>query len=46
MLTLLDESYAKPIFEVVSNGHYIEKFSLDYLSLDEIFKDKVGGEHE
>ncbi len=46
VLTLVDESYAKPIFEVVSNGHYIEKFSLDYLSLDEIFKDKVGGEHE
>ncbi|KGR77765.1 ABC transporter ATP-binding protein [Ureibacillus manganicus] len=46
VLTLMDESYAKPIFDVVSNGNYIEKFSLDYLSLDEIFKDKVGGEHE
>ncbi|TSI05226.1 ABC transporter ATP-binding protein [Lysinibacillus sp. BW-2-10] len=45
VLTLMDESFAKPIFEVVSNGSYIEKFSLDYLSLDEIFKEKVGGEH-
>lgn len=42
-ITLEDESYAKGIFDIVSNGGYIEKFSLDYLSLDEIFKDKVGG---
>lgn len=42
-LTLLDESYAQSVFDFVSNGKYIEKFSLDYLSLDEIFKDKVGG---
>ncbi|MGE7931173.1 ABC transporter ATP-binding protein [Viridibacillus arvi] len=42
-LTLEDESYAKGIFDIVSKGGYIEKFSLDYLSLDEIFKDKVGG---
>ncbi|UZM97059.1 hypothetical protein OL548_17420 [Lysinibacillus sp. MHQ-1] len=33
----------KVFFEQLSNGKYIEKFSLDYLSLDEIFKDKVGG---
>nr|WP_106779054.1 ABC transporter ATP-binding protein [Lysinibacillus timonensis] len=46
VLTLVDESYAKPIFDVVSNGSYIEKFSLDYLSLDEIFRDKVGVENE
>jgi ABC-2 type transport system ATP-binding protein len=44
-LTLEDESYAQSIFDYVSNGKYIEKFSLDYLSLDEIFKDKVGGTH-
>ena len=44
-LTLEDESYAQSIFDFVSNGKYIEKFSLDYLSLDEIFKDKVGGTH-
>lgn len=43
LLTLEDESHAKNIFDVVSNGTYIEKFSLDYLSLDEIFKDQVGG---
>ncbi|KOS64171.1 ABC transporter ATP-binding protein [Lysinibacillus agricola] len=43
VLTLEDESFAQSIFEQLSNGKYIEKFSLDYLSLDEIFKDKVGG---
>ncbi|WP_332645428.1 ABC transporter ATP-binding protein [Lysinibacillus sp. 54212] len=45
ILTLEDEKYAKQVFEAVSNGEYIEKFSLDYLSLDEIFKDQVGGNH-
>ncbi len=44
-LTLEDESYAQAIFEFISQGKYIEKFSLDYLSLDEIFKDKVGGKN-
>lgn len=44
-LTLINESYAQSIFDFVSNGKYIEKFSLDYLSLEEIFKDKVGGTH-
>ena len=43
VLTLKDESYATSIFDKLSNGKYIEKFSLDYLSLDEIFKDQVGG---
>ena len=43
VLTLTEESHAKSIFDVLSNGNYIEKFSLDYLTLDEIFKDKVGG---
>ncbi|MGK4116638.1 ABC transporter ATP-binding protein [Lysinibacillus capsici] len=43
VLTLVDESFAQGIFEQLSKGKYIEKFSLDYLSLDEIFKDKVGG---
>lgn len=42
VLTLKDESYAPEIFERLSNGAYIEKFSLDYLSLHEIFKEKVG----
>ncbi|WP_342599367.1 ABC transporter ATP-binding protein [Psychrobacillus sp. FSL H8-0483] len=44
-LTLTNESNAQSIFDFVSNGKYIEKFSLDYLTLDEIFKDKVGGTH-
>ena len=42
VLTLEDESYAPQLFEYFSNGSYIEKFSLDYLSLHEIFKEKVG----
>lgn len=42
LLTLKDESYAQSIFDFVSAGNYIERFSLDYLSLDEIFKLKVG----
>lgn len=42
VLTLSDESFAPQIFELLSNGAYIEKFSLDYLSLHEIFKEKVG----
>ena len=43
VLMLEDERYAQQIFDKLSNGKYMEKFSLDYLSLDEIFKDKVGG---
>lgn len=43
VLTLEDEHFAQSIFDQLSNGKYIEKFSLDYLTLDEIFKDKVGG---
>ncbi|MBD8038807.1 ABC transporter ATP-binding protein [Solibacillus sp. A46] len=42
VLTLEDESYAPAIFDLLANGGYIEKFSLDYLSLHEIFKEKVG----
>lgn len=45
LLTLKDESYAQSIFDHVSAGQYIERFSLDYLTLDEIFKDKVGESH-
>lgn len=44
VLTLEDESYAQSLFEHFSNGQYIEKFSLDFLSLHEIFKEKVGGQ--
>ena len=42
VLSLSDESFAPQIFELLANGAYIEKFSLDYLSLHEIFKEKVG----
>ncbi len=42
VLMLSDESFAPQIFDLLSNGAYIEKFSLDYLSLHEIFKEKVG----
>lgn len=45
VLTLADEKYAQGIFDSIFDGKYIEKFSLDYLSLDEIFKDKVGGKN-
>lgn len=43
VLLLEDERFAESIFQHLSEGKYIEKFSLDYLTLDEIFKDKVGG---
>lgn len=42
VLSLNDESYAPAIFSALSGGQFIEKFSLDYLSLDDIFKLKVG----
>lgn len=41
-LLLQGEEYGEAIFNALSNGQYMEKFSLDYLSLDEIFKMKVG----
>lgn len=41
-LFLEDETYGEAIFTALSNGQYMEKFSLDYLTLDEIFKLKVG----
>ena len=45
VLALEAEHFAQDIFAAVYNGQYIEKFSLDYLSLEEIFKDQVGGNH-
>lgn len=42
-LTLEDETYGKQLFEQISRGQYMDKFSMDYLTLDEIFKDLVGG---
>jgi ABC-2 type transport system ATP-binding protein len=44
-LLLEDESYGEQLFDTLGKGKYMEKFSMDYLSLDEIFKDLVGGEH-
>lgn len=43
---LENETYAEAVFNTVSQGQFIEKFSLDYLSLDEIFKLKVGEANE
>lgn len=45
-LRLKDETYGPALFERIGQGQYIEKFSMDYLSLDEIFKLKVGGTDE
>lgn len=39
---LESEAYGEAIFNSLSNGKYMEKFSMDYLTLDEIFKLKVG----
>lgn len=44
-LLLEDESFGEQLYEILGKGKYMEKFSMDYLSLDEIFKDLVGGEH-
>lgn len=45
-LRLEDETHGPALFERIGRGQYIEKFSMDYLSLDEIFKLKVGGKDE
>jgi len=45
-LRLKDETYGPVLFETIGQGRYIEKFSMDYLSLDEIFKLKVGASDE
>ena len=42
-LRLENETHGPALFERIGRGQYIEKFSMDYLSLDEIFKLKVGG---
>lgn len=41
-LLLSDETKAREIFKRVTENGFIERFSLDYLSLEEIFKRKVG----
>lgn len=45
-LYLQDESYGEALYQAISEGSYMEKFSMDYLSLDEIFKLKVGAPNE
>lgn len=45
-LRLANESYGPALFTQIAQGQYIEKFSMDYLSLDEIFKLKVGAHNE
>lgn len=42
VLQLVDEASARGVFDVLMQDGYIEKFSLDYLSLHEIFKQQVG----
>ncbi|RYL93253.1 ABC transporter ATP-binding protein [Sporolactobacillus sp. THM19-2] len=45
-LLLSGEENAPEIFRQVTKDGFIEKFSLDYLSLEEIFTRKVGDPHE
>lgn len=45
VMELENESYGQQLFDYFSGGKYVEKFSLDYLSLHEIFKAKVGAEN-
>lgn len=45
ILLLEDERFGEELFNTISNGRYLEKFSMDFLSLDEIFKLKVGEKH-
>lgn len=43
-LTIEDEHKAKSIFnELIGDELFIEKFSLEYPTLEEIFKEKIGG---
>lgn len=44
-LLLAEETCAPEIFRLVTKDGFIERFSLDYLSLEEIFKRKVGESH-
>jgi len=45
VIEIENESYGQQLFDYFSGGKYVEKFSLDYLSLHEIFKAKVGAEN-
>lgn len=46
MLTLTDETYGRSIFDTVAKGEYIRTFSQQPLTLEEVFKLKVGENHE
>ncbi|MCL1632639.1 ABC transporter ATP-binding protein [Sporolactobacillus sp. CPB3-1] len=45
-LRLSSEEEARPIFQALAKDGFIERFSLDYLSLEELFKRKVAGADE
>ncbi|MCO7127012.1 ABC transporter ATP-binding protein [Sporolactobacillus shoreicorticis] len=44
-LLLSAEDDARPIFQTLTKDGFIERFSLDYLSLEELFKRKVASGH-
>lgn len=44
-LILSHEDDARPIFKTLTQDGFIERFSLDYLSLEELFKRKVAGDN-
>ncbi|UQS86234.1 ABC transporter ATP-binding protein (plasmid) [Nicoliella spurrieriana] len=45
-LILTDPAAGKELFNLISHGEYIEEFSQQPPSLDEIFREKVGDENE
>ncbi|RPA61278.1 ATP-binding cassette domain-containing protein [Aerococcus agrisoli] len=45
-LILADESFGKNLFNTISQGQYIQEFSQQPPTLDEIFKMEAGGKHE
>ncbi|OYQ67055.1 ABC transporter ATP-binding protein [Aerococcus sp. 1KP-2016] len=45
-LMLADETYGRSLFDIISKGQYIQEFSQQAPTLDEIFKMEVGGKHE
>lgn len=44
-ITLSDEEYGKALFKAVSRGEYIEEFSQQPPTLDEIFREKAVAKH-
>ncbi len=45
-LVLADESYGPILFDQISKGQYVQSFSQQAPTLDEIFKLEAGGRHE